>query len=200
MRLSWLLRIPMATVLVLLPMGLRADSLDDYVKGAFAAEERQTHSRTEFRVRRRDKSTDYLIERVLPDRIHMRIRGGPADQEVYVIGPRMFVLVDGTWREGPTPTGGRLPVSMTAFVGDRLAGAREETTDDQRGTTRVFVVDGFDWQAGTGKNVGSLVIEIDVARQLPSRMRFDGRCQKVPCGFEQVVTFDPAMVIDSPVP
>ena len=199
MRLSRLRRSLMATVLVLLPMGLRADPLGDYVKGAFAAEEQQTHSRTEFRVRRGDKSTDYLIERVLPDKIHVRIRVGPAEQEAYVIGPRMFALVDGAWREGPIPPHGPLSLAMTAFLGDRLEGVREETADPQ-GTTRVFVVDRFDWRTGAGRNVGTLVIEIAVATQLPSRMRFDGKCHEVPCGFEQIVTFDPAMVIDSPVP
>lgn len=66
------------------------------------------------------------------------------------------------------------------------------------GTTRVLLIEAFEWSAGTGRNVGSILIGINIATQLPSMIRFDGIRREVQCGFDHIITFDPALVINCP--
>jgi hypothetical protein len=176
-----------------------AGALQDYVLEAFAAEERETHKRTEFSFRRGDKQTAYSIKRVLPDRLHMLVRSESGEQEVFIIGNLMFSMTDGTWQVGPAPSRPGSLQSVVDFLDKRLECLAEGAPMVQEGVEYRSFRATLNWRSGAGRNVGSIDLTIDTRTKLPRTVTFRGDCSGVPCAFEQVFFYDAAIRVEPPI-
>ena len=179
---------------------VRADPLEDYVLEAFAAEESETHKRTELHFTRDDQETTYSIERVLPDRLRLIVRSESGQHEVIVVGDLMFVFQEGIWQVGPAPSRPSALPSVVDFLRGQLDEVKEraplgqERAEYRRFSTRL------EWGSGAGRNVGLLEITIDSGARLPKAVTFEGNCNGMSCGFQQVLFFDAAISIEPPIP
>ncbi len=171
-----------------------------YIVQAFAAEEQAPKKRASLIFSRGHTVTRYVIERVLPDRMHMHLREGVQEQELFVIGDRMFQRGPAGWIVTPASPRLSTPISVTSLFENRLEYVKEMDRVWRDGTEQRVFEGTISWFAGRSRNKGMIRIFIEVASGLPRLMTFKGKCGSSECSFEHAITYDQQISIEAPVP
>ena len=115
--------------------------------------------------------TQYVVERVLPDRARM-IQTGPSGlrAETVIIRDRLFLNQAGKWHSFPLPIQappGSIP-SMADLFSQGASNIAEHTPQrrDSR-LIRVFTAD-IKWTVGQGNNEGKMEVSVDDHAALPA--------------------------------
>jgi hypothetical protein len=187
--------------LALAPRAVMAEALPPLLAEAFAAEERATHKRMELNHVRGNVKTQYVVERVLPDRahiVHTSVTG--VRTETVIVRDRVFLKSGGKWQSSPLPVQaprGSLP-SMATLMAQGASNIVEQQPQRREGRlTRIFTAE-LKWTAGQGSNQGRMEIAVDEAARLPTSLSFTGSCGALACAFTQSMSYDRGITI--PVP
>lgn len=181
------------------PQAAKAEPLLPYILQAFAAEALATHERTELIYRRGNRETQYIIERVLPDRLHLQVRGDVSEQELYIVGERMYYMVEGAWQVSSLPAQGyRIPSIVVLFT-EHLGQINEGEPEMLDGVAQRLFSGVIAWYAAPGRNEGTIDIVVDSETNLPQMVSFKGQCGGLVCSFEQTFAYDPAIAFEPPV-
>lgn len=200
MRWIHLLGFVLLSVAAALATSARADEALDVVLRAVVAEEQAPAKRAELIFRRGDAETRYLIERVLPDRLHMVLRSERLEQEIYVIGDRMYRRVAAGWTETAAPPPPPAPFSVAALFESRLEDVEELAPIFRDGVEQRVFMGTISWFAGRSRNEGELRIAVETASGLPRLLSFEGTCGASACAFEYALVYDPSIAIEAPAP
>jgi hypothetical protein len=141
----------------------------------------------------------YSLEGASPDRLHLQVHDASGDDELYIIGTRLYQRKGESWEIGPLFRPINDLPSVATLLRERLSDLTEESQAVQDGLpVRVFrghVV----WSGAVGQNDGTIEIRIDPGAQLPRTVSFSGRCGRMNCSFEQSLLYDDAIVIEPPI-
>lgn len=171
-----------------------------FILQALAAEEKVTKKQIDLIFRRGDTKMQYIIRRNLPDRLYMYRRNNNQEQELYIIGDRIYQKNQGEWDHTPAIAQLSIPFSIVSLFEQRLENIREQNPVSQDGVEQRVFVGTISWFAGRSQNEGEIQIFIDTEQILPRSIKFKGLCGASKCAFEQVINYDPAIVIEAPVP
>ena len=171
-----------------------------FILRSFAAEEQAPKKRADLIFRGGSTVTRYVIERVLPDRMHMHMREGSREQELTVIGDRMFKKEPTGWSSTSTPPRLSMPLSVVGLFENRLENVKEMNRVSRDGIEQRVFMGTLSWFSGRRRNEGTIRIFIEVSSGLPRLMTFKGTCGSSECSFEHAITYDPGIRIEAPVP
>jgi hypothetical protein len=171
-----------------------------FVLRAFAAEERAPKKRAHLNIRRGHTDIRYDIERVLPDKLHMRLRDGDQERELYVIGDRMYNKGPQGWTVTPAAPQLIPAVSVVGLFENGLENVKERARITTDGVEQRVFEGTISWFSGRSRNAGEIRILIETTSVLPRLMTFKGTCGSSECSFEHAITYDPAIAIEAPVP
>jgi hypothetical protein len=171
-----------------------------FILQAFRAEEQAPNKRAELKFRRGQTETHYLIERDIPDKLHMELREGDRDQELYVVGDRMYQKSPTGWivsQAGPALSS---PISVVGLLKDRLENIKELAPVVVDGLEERVFEGTISWFSGRHQNAGEIRIFIETGSTLPRLMTFKGSCGSSECSFEHAMTYHPTIEIVPPIP
>lgn len=171
-----------------------------FILQAFASEEQVTSKRARLTVRRDAVETHYQIERILPDRLRLHWRRDGVEGELVVVGEETFMRDAEGWRASPRVPLFEAPLSISSMLENRLDNVVEHGPVEAEGIVQRLFTGRISWLAGYTRNEGEIRIVIERDSALPRRLDFEGTCGVVRCSFEHVLTYDPAIAIDVPIP
>jgi hypothetical protein len=185
-----------AFVLPLYICKTQAESPLEAVLKAVHVEEAAPAKRVHLTFKLAGKANEYLVERVLPDRLHLTFTTAASSEELYVVNRFTYSHDARGWHK--TLLGTRLPAgipSITGLLQSRFINVSE--VSQPGGVTRVFAgLVSWPQQAGVAR--GRLDIEVTMATGLPLRARFEGSCGSLACSFDQKWDYDSSLDIEPP--
>jgi hypothetical protein len=170
-----------------------------FILRAFEAEEHTAKKRADLSFRSGENDMRYVIERILPDKLHMQMKDRNHEEELYVIGDRLYVKGPLKWTTTRAVPQLAKPLSVVGLFRSALENVTEQVPVTAHGVEQRVFTGKIAWFSGYNINAGELRIFIERTSALPRLMTFKGTCGSSACSFEHAITYDPALQIEAPV-